>query len=917
MGGTLPAAARAATRTTDDRRQDVAALYALNTLGAVAGCLVATFLLLEIYGTRSTLWLAAAVNLLVAVSARALDRRWTAAAEPAVPARPALRAPAAAAAPATFVLTAAGGVGFAFFLMELVWYRLLAPLLGGSVFTFGLVLAVALAGIGAGGLLYALTSRDRPATLGAFAATCLLEAIAVAGTFALGDRLALLALVLQPLRAGGFGASVAGWTLITTIVVLPPAVVSGYQFPLLIALLGRGREGLGRQIGFTYAANTIGAIAGSLAGGFGLLPWLTAPGAWRLVAVVLLLLGAAAVALTVRGGTRVALVPQAALGLTACLFAISTGPTTVWRHSGIGAGRVPEDVLASANQLHGWENTMRQRIYWDGDGVESSVALTMDPTGFAFVVNGKSDGAARGDAGTQVMLGLIGAMLHPSPRTALVVGLGTGSSAGWLAAVPSMERVDVVELEPLVVEVARASAPVNHDALGNPKLHITIGDARETLLTGRMRYDVIASEPSNPFRAGIASLFTEEFYRAAEARLTDDGVIAQWVQGYEIDAPTLQTIYATMAAVFPQVEAWQTHRGDLVLIGSRRRRTYNASQLAARVAEEPYRSALAHVWRAEGVTDLLGHFVANDGVARATLKSGIPVNTDDRNLVEFGFARSVGRSRALIVPELRRAARAAGFNRPPLTDADSVDWPAVETARVAFDAAHGTFDDLPVHAPPDERARQQAIVRFFEAKDTAGAYAAWNQQPGAPRNPIETRLVAGIEADRGSDAALPWIERIRVWEPAEADVLVALLRFRQRRFGEAAAALQSALVGLRTDAFAMQQAIINALSLVQPVAAAAPAAARGLFDAITEPFVVHAAEAQRLVEAADLSRRLDFAATCRRPVGALEPWVPWTEFFLTLRRDCYAASHDARLPIAERELADFYAHEPAPLLIAK
>src|SRR6185295_2654232 len=168
-------------------------------------------------------------------------------------------------------------------------------------------------------------------------------------------------------------------------------------------------------------------------------------------------------------------------------------------------------------------------IVWDGDGVESSVALAAEENGYAFVVNGKSDGSARGDAGTQVMLGLLGAIRHPQPRRALVIGLGTGSSAGWLGAVPSMERVDVVELEPLVLDVARACEAVNHDAMRNPKVHITIADARETLLTTAARYDVIASEPSNPFRAGIASMFTVEYYRAASARLTPDGVFAQWV----------------------------------------------------------------------------------------------------------------------------------------------------------------------------------------------------------------------------------------------------------------------------------------------------------------------------------------------------------------------------------------------------
>src|SRR4029079_7941226 len=143
-----------------------------------------------------------------------------------------------------------------------------------------------------------------------------------------------------------------------------------------------------------------------------------------------------------------------------------------------------------------------------------------------------------------------------------------------------------------------------------PKVHVTVGDARETLLTTRDRYDVIASEPSNPFRAGIASLFTLEYYRAASARLTDDGVFAQWVQGYEIDAPTLRTIYATMAAVFPQVETWQTNSGDLALLSSKRPGGYSAAAIAARIRQEPFKGALRNVWRVVDLNGLFARYVA-------------------------------------------------------------------------------------------------------------------------------------------------------------------------------------------------------------------------------------------------------------------------------------------------------------------
>src|SRR5262249_7005167 len=215
--------------------------------------------------------------------------------------------------------------------------RLLGPLLGGSVFTFGLVLAVALAGIGAGGLLYALVAGDRRASQAGFAVSCLLEAAAVAATYACGDRVATLALVLLPLQSAGFSAHVGGWTIVTLIVVLPPALVAGYQFPLLIALFGHGRERVGSHVGYAYAANTAGAIVGSLAGGFGLLPWLSAPTAWRLVAIVLLLLGLAAIVIPVaRSGEtplsragRAPLLAYLLAGVTIVLL-FAPGPTPVW-----------------------------------------------------------------------------------------------------------------------------------------------------------------------------------------------------------------------------------------------------------------------------------------------------------------------------------------------------------------------------------------------------------------------------------------------------------------------------------------------------------------------------------------------------------------------------------------------------------
>ncbi|MBI3388571.1 MAG: fused MFS/spermidine synthase [Deltaproteobacteria bacterium] len=565
MGGTLPAAARAAETTTDVSRRNVALLYGANTIGAVTGAFLSTFFLLEIFGTRNTLWLACLVNALVAMTARDLSRTFIAP-EPQ-PARVALVAEATGRPQTVFVLFAAAVVGFSFLLMELVWYRMLGPLLGGSSFTFGLILAVALLGIGLGGASYALFGRERSATLGGFALTCAMEAMCIAIPYALGDRVAFLAILLRPLGSLGFGGLVLGWAAVAALVVFPAAFVAGVQFPLLIALLGRGGENVGRHVGAAYAWNTFGAIAGSLAGGFGLLPALSATGSWGLVVWMLVALGASALLVSVRGlPSWWRLLPVMVAAGGAVLMLQATGPTAAWRHSPIGAGRA-DQPNATRNSLRDWANSRRRSVRWAVDGVESSVALDAG-SGYAFVVNGKIDGSARGDAATQVMSGLLGGLLHPHPARALVVGLGTGSTAGWLGAVPSIERVDVVELEPAIIEIARACDPVNHAVLANPKVHIVIGDAREVLLTSPERYDVIFSEPSNPYRAGIASLFTQEFYDAVAERLAPGGVFVQWLQAYEVDSQTIRTAYATLASVFASVETWRTNDIDLILVGT-------------------------------------------------------------------------------------------------------------------------------------------------------------------------------------------------------------------------------------------------------------------------------------------------------------------------------------------------------------
>lgn len=880
MGGTLPALARAVEQASDTGRRRTGLLYALNTLGAVAGALVTTFWSLEHLGIRTTIWAAAVLNL--AIAAVAWFSR-TSAAEAAGETAELRRG--------IFVPLAAGVVGFAFLLMELVWYRMLAPLLGGSSYTFGLILALALLGIGLGGLLYGSGPRQLRPTLAGFAVTCSLEAVALVFPFALGDRLAILAAFLRPLAGAGFLPLVLGWSLVTAIVVLPAAVVAGYQFPLLIALLGAGRSRVGREVGATYAANTVGAIAGSIAGGFGLLPLLSAPGVWRLVAGLLLVLALMAAVLSLRreGSWRRLALP-AGLAVAGALLASAPGPSSFWRHSPIGAGRVSAD-WSGPNELRDAMNSQRRGIVWERDGVESSVAIDITQE-TAFLVNGKADGSARADAPTQIMSGLVGAMLHPDPRRALVIGLGTGSTAGWLAAVPSMERVDVVELEPAVVEVAERLAPINHDALKNPKVRLTIGDGRELLLTTPETYDVIFSEPSNPYRAGIASLFSRELYEAARGRLRPGGIFLQWLQAYEVDAEVVATVIATLGSVFPQVETWEINSGDLLLVATREPLVHDIGRVRLRADQPPFKEALLLTWGVSGAEGFYSGYLASPRLARAV--AGRPrarLNTDDLPVLELGFARGLGRSGLFRLEDLAALARSRREDRPPGV---AIDWGLVGELRQARrllwrDPISGKGRD------PQAEERRLARAAYLEV-DLKSACAHWFAQPAAPFTYPDLLLTSECLAAAGDPRAPEHARRLR---PVDAGLILAIWHDQAGRTPEAVRHLVAAFVGARRDPWPSIPLLDRVLSFSFDIAARDSEAARTIFAALAEPFAVGMADQTRLRQRLELTWLL--REGCVEALAPFEPNPPWEDLFLAQRARCY---REAGHPLADRAVAD-------------
>lgn len=905
MGGTLPAAMKFAQRDDDPRRSITAFFYGINIAGAVTGAMLSTFSLLPTFGNKGALTIAVLANLAIALAAGAISMfQEKEARQPSPVAEGDTEPQVAAKAPASFVLAAAFMSGFTFFVAELVWYRVSTPLLGGSVYGFGLVLCVVLAGMGIGGLLYSLILKKAEPSIAGFTIVSALQALAVLLPYALGDRVAHLALILNDsLRGIGLAQMAMGWAVVMGTLAFLPSLLSGIQFPLLVSLLGRGNAGVGQQLGRAYLWNTFGSITGSLLGGFVLVPLLGLKGCWVLAAGLIAVMSAASLWLQMRGreggftfswNSRFA---TAALVGCGCLALGATGPTAVWLHSPIGYGRVRDD-FRSAFGLESWYRSTRRSLVQEYDGRETSVSV-VGGREYAFLTNGKSDGSAVGDAGTQVMLGITGAVLHPNPKNACVVGLGTGTTAGWLADVPGMDHVDVLELEEEIRKVAVFFDPVSRNAMQHPRVNNITGDAREFLLTKGENYDIIVSEPSNPCRAGVANLYTREFYTNASQRLSKGGIFCQWLQGYEVEPATISTVIATLRQVFPKVEVWATQSVDMLLVCSNDDTPWALESVRQRVKMEPMAEALRRFWKTDTAEGFLAGCIANSDYCSAIAEATPTVNTDDMNRLEFSFARSVAKAtnRSL---DLARAATRAGCHLPKVDAPVEMSLYLAERAHLAGRLWSCALDEvLPPDAPTEVRQRVNHLRAFWKRQ-----YAEFLAAP-APATPVlaDRVLLATAKARTGAADAFAAIDAIVPVSEADAHFLRVITCREQNKAADVLLHIERGLDSLAAVPWCQTPLAIEALNLLGDLAKTSLAQDPrflAVFEKLARPYPVEVVYNTRHGMRCEMAMRLKTPQQLAAVETLGQPY-PWNGRALALRVSAYMKAGDPRF---EEALAD-------------
>ncbi len=437
---------------------------------------------------------------------------------------------------------ALGISGFASLTQQVVWTRVLALILGPTTYAFSMMVAVFIAGLAIGA---AIASRlvARVSNPVAALATCLALAVGFGALSAASvDRglLAVAAVVARPDVT--FAQVLARQALLAIALLAPMTIAFGAAFPFAVAVGTRRDETVTTDLGLIYAINTTGAIAGALLAGFVLIPMAGLQGTIRIITVVGAV-GALALCFTgqARGRSRVV---AGALAVAVLFLGALLPP---WNRLLLSSGGYKyASVIEAPNLQTGL--TAGDLLYY-GEGPSGTVAVRKVGGTTSLAIDGKVDASNAGDMLTQRLLAHVPLLLHPDPREVAILGLGSGVTLGSALKHP-IRRADVLEISPEVVEASRYFDRENHGALQDERTRLIVGDGRTHLLFTRQQYDVIVSEPSNPWMAGIASLFTKEFFEAARARLKPGGVLCQWAHTYDISTEDLQSIVATFTIRF-------------------------------------------------------------------------------------------------------------------------------------------------------------------------------------------------------------------------------------------------------------------------------------------------------------------------------------------------------------------------------
>jgi len=659
MGATLPVLTKFFVRASDRIGWTIGKLYAVNTFGAVLGSFSAGFLLVPSWGVSKTIYFAAMINLFICFWVYFLHYKilpWKE--EPAgaklgiEESRKGLQIEPGSGETGIFsrnflriLLIGYGLSGFAALVYEIAWTRILSLIIGSSVYAFSLMLTAFIFGLALGSIFF---SRfiDRRKDLVLFLAVIEMmigfSALLVAPFF---GRLPLFIVKMILQFSHNFWLlQLAEFGLIFLLMLIPTTMM-GAAFPLASCIYTRTIAVVGSSVGSIYAANTLGSILGSFMGAFILIPWLGIQKTILAAVLINIMVGCGFLGMSQtlsrfkRGMIAAGVIIVAVIGAL-----LSPGWSVGLISSGahLNAGMLSKSADLSSSDLE--KAVKKLKVLYHKEGVSTTVTVKEDAHGNRFLlVNGKGDASSSEDMPTQELVAHVPLLLHPHPRSVLVIGLASGVTLGSAGLYP-VERLDCVEISPETVAASHYFDHVNYHILEDPRVELIIEDGRNHLALTNRTYDVIISEPSNPWIAGISDLFTQEFFHLCRQRLNPAGVVCVWLHSYNIEDETFRSIIHTFHTVFPYCTIWESSLGiDFLLIGSCEKITLDYGVLLKRLQDEGIGNDLKRI-NIKNAVDFLAHFVMDEEGVKAYVQAhDVRIHTDDNALVEFSAPRTLYR----------------------------------------------------------------------------------------------------------------------------------------------------------------------------------------------------------------------------------------------------------------------------------
>jgi spermidine synthase len=697
MGATLPLLSRFVTSSLSSIGDRVGTLYSVNTLGAVAGAILAGFFLLPNIGLEKTTIVAIISNLILLTIVLLASRSHESGSVFSMLPKPATEGSAekrklpAAVVAAMFAFAVSGAIALIY---EVAWTRTLLMVIGSSTYAFTVMLATFLIGIFAGSFVCArfVDKTDRPLTWLAFTQLLLCG----------GGLLAVYLFNFVPYWNMSINqqfihnpnASLAVRFILAGSVLLPITLCLGAIFPLVVKTCTNSLEEVGKSVGTVYSANTLGAIVGAFLAGFVIIPAFGAEKSLVYASIANLVIAAM---LAYFSDLKPSIKYISIGGTVAAVFLVAVMQKQIWDPVVLLTAQGQRRLQTTAGEtfelppFDEWRRQLhaeRDLMFWE-DGACATVGVMYNklPKNRSLLTNGHVDASDSWDMANQVLLAAYSMVFHPQMKNVAVVGWGSGVTTGTVVAYPGVEKVTSIEIEPAVLRGAKLFNHVNLKPEESPKNFVEFNDARNYLLATNEKFDCIISEPSNPWQAGVCNLFTKEYFKVTRERLKENGVFCAWLQFQEVGPNEVKHVLAALQGEYKYVTPlWST--GCMMLLATDHPLKLNVEAADKVITSHPGLQATLEKVGIDNAVDVLSNIICTPEVVKR-LTQGVSPNSDDRNYLEYNVGKTYENQHFQQVNE-------AELNRDPGTPWEMVNWgnmTASKKAEIMTQVAEAAYDN--------------------------------------------------------------------------------------------------------------------------------------------------------------------------------------------------------------------------------